>query len=85
MTSSPGAGVRATREELPSGLRGCVSGVLSLLTICLASAVSVGATRAVAPDGSGDYPTIQAAIDASSSGDVVELLPAPSPVQAISV
>lgn len=31
-------------------------------------------TRAVAPDGSGEYPTIQAAIDACDSLDVVELL-----------
>jgi hypothetical protein len=37
--------------------------------------VSPGAaTRTVAPDGSGDYPTIQAAIDACDSLDVVELL-----------
>jgi hypothetical protein len=32
------------------------------------------ATRTVAPDGSGEYPTIQAAIDACDSLDVVELL-----------
>ncbi len=31
-------------------------------------------TRVVAPDGGGEYPTIQAAIDASDSLDVVELL-----------
>lgn len=31
-------------------------------------------TRTVAPDGAGEYPTIQAAIDACDSLDVVELL-----------
>ncbi|MGD8396196.1 MAG: right-handed parallel beta-helix repeat-containing protein, partial [Candidatus Eiseniibacteriota bacterium] len=40
----------------------------------LASVVSAtAATYSVHPDGSGDFPTIQAAIDAVSSGDVVEL------------
>ena len=31
------------------------------------------ATRIVRPDGSGDYPTIQAAINAASHGDTIEL------------
>jgi hypothetical protein len=35
--------------------------------------VSRAAVRHVRPDGTGEYPTIQAAIDASSGGDVVEL------------
>jgi hypothetical protein len=34
---------------------------------------ALGATRVVHPDGSGDWPTIQAAISASQPGDVVEL------------
>ncbi len=32
-----------------------------------------GATYVVEPDGSGDFPTIQAAINASSDGDIIEL------------
>ncbi len=32
-----------------------------------------GATLLVNPNGTGDYPTIQAAIDAASSGDIIEL------------
>jgi len=32
-----------------------------------------GATYIVAPDGSGDYPTIQAALDAADTGDIIEL------------
>jgi hypothetical protein len=36
---------------------------------------ALAATFTVAPDGSGDYSTIQEAIEASSSGDTVELLP----------
>jgi len=37
----------------------------------LVGTAAFGLTYQVAPDGSGDYPTIQAAIDASSSGDTV--------------
>jgi hypothetical protein len=36
--------------------------------------VAVAAVLIVHPDGSGDFPTIQAAIDAASTGDVIELL-----------
>jgi pectin methylesterase-like acyl-CoA thioesterase len=42
--------------------------------IVLATALSPGATTYhVCPDGSGDFTTIQAAIDAAVDGDVVEL------------
>ncbi|MFB3908853.1 MAG: hypothetical protein ACE15D_10660 [Candidatus Eisenbacteria bacterium] len=34
-----------------------------------------GVVRTVYPDGSGEYPTIQAAVDASVDGDVIELAP----------
>jgi predicted outer membrane repeat protein len=42
------------------------------LVLCGKSAPA--ATYRVAPDGSGDYPTIQAAIEAARPGDIVELL-----------
>lgn len=49
------------------------TGVLAgLLALSLAGAVAA-ATLVVRPDGAGDYPTIQTAITASSSGDVIEL------------
>lgn len=45
--------------------------------VCCASIVlaftASAATYVVEPDGSGDFPTIQTAIDASSDGDVIEL------------
>ena len=41
----------------------------SVLICCTANAT----THVVAPDGSGDYPTIQAAVDAANAGDIVEL------------
>jgi hypothetical protein len=44
--------------------------VLSLLAMLGAASAT---TYSVPPDGSGAYPTIQAAVDAATSGDVVEL------------
>ena len=45
-----------------------------VLTIGLLVATpGLAATYLVNPDGSGDYPTIQAAINASSNGDIIEL------------
>jgi hypothetical protein len=55
---------------------GAVAGLLALSVVVLAVAGAVGAAAAtfvVRPDGTGDYPTIQAAINASSAGDVIEL------------
>lgn len=46
--------------------------VAGLLALSLAGA-AVAATLVVRPDGTGDYPTIQAAINGSSAGDVIEL------------
>lgn len=43
-----------------------------LLISCFTSAV-LAATYVVNPDGSGDFPTIQAAIDAATGGDIIEL------------
>jgi hypothetical protein len=45
------------------------SGLLAVVLLPAAGAT----TYVVHPDGTGDSPTIQAAIDASSDGDVVEL------------
>ncbi|HMB68713.1 MAG TPA: cohesin domain-containing protein [bacterium] len=47
---------------------------LVLAGFCLVSA-SRAAVYTVAPDGTGDFPTIQAAVDASVAGDTVLLLP----------
>lgn len=46
-----------------------------ILIVCLASAVhpARAETIIVSPDGSGDYPTIQAAIAAARDGDAIEL------------
>ncbi|MCK4302908.1 MAG: hypothetical protein KAY24_01565 [Candidatus Eisenbacteria sp.] len=41
-----------------------------VLTLC---SIASGATYVVQPDGAGDFPTIQAAIDASEDGDIIEL------------
>ena len=45
----------------------------SALILLAALGVASATTFTVLPDGSGDYPTIQAAINASVNGDVVEL------------
>jgi hypothetical protein len=45
----------------------------ALLCFCAAVAPATGETYVVRPDGTGHFPTIQAAIDAVESGDVVEL------------
>jgi hypothetical protein len=45
----------------------------SALILLAALGVAWATTYTVLPDGSGDYPTIEAAIDASVNGDVVEL------------
>ena len=41
--------------------------------IVLVPALCTGSVFVIAPDGSGDYPTIQAALDAAAPGDVIEL------------
>jgi hypothetical protein len=48
--------------------------ILTVVLVVIVQAVSVGAiSRLVKPDGTGDYPTIQDAIDAASDGDSVVL------------
>ncbi|MBD3337254.1 MAG: hypothetical protein GF355_17210, partial [Candidatus Eisenbacteria bacterium] len=46
---------------------------LTILMILTMTGGGWGATYVVRPDGTGDYPTIQAAIDAASTDDVIEL------------
>jgi alpha-tubulin suppressor-like RCC1 family protein len=46
---------------------------LSILSVCLLASPCAAVTYTVRPDGSGDFPTIQAAINAASNGDVIEL------------
>jgi hypothetical protein len=40
----------------------------------LASSPAAGSTYTIRPDGSGDYATIQAAVDAAGPGDIIELV-----------
>jgi predicted outer membrane repeat protein len=47
--------------------------ILLLLAVSLASGAVRAETYTVRPDGTGDFPTIQAAIDAAEDGDIVEL------------
>jgi hypothetical protein len=47
--------------------------VIVLAVLAASLAVTRAETYVVRPDGTGDFPTIQAAIDASEDGDVVEL------------
>ena len=45
--------------------------VIALVSLCAGTAM--GATYVVSPDGLGDYPTIQAAVNAATDGDIIEL------------
>ncbi len=49
--------------------------ILTLLALLACTRPAAPATYTVLPDGSGDYPTLQAAVDAAVSGDVIELGP----------
>jgi predicted outer membrane repeat protein len=44
-----------------------------LLSLALGSGVAGATTYVVRPDGTGDFPTIQAAIEAAAHGDIIEL------------
>ena len=50
--------------------------IIALLTSLLLtlSSIASATTYVVRPDGGGDFPTIQAAVDAASDGDVVLVL-----------
>lgn len=47
--------------------------LLSLPCILLQTTLGFATTHTVSPDGGGDFPTIQAAVDAALDGDVIEL------------
>jgi len=49
-----------------------ISYFLAFVTLCIGT-VSRSEVLVVQPDGSGDFPTIQDAVDASTDGDVIEL------------
>lgn len=52
-----------------------MSRYLTVVLLALLSAASIQAeTYVLSSDGTGDYPTIQAAIDAAEDGDIIELL-----------
>lgn len=44
-----------------------------ILLACIIAGQAAGTTYTVMPDGTGDFPTIQAALDAATGGDVIEL------------
>ena len=50
-----------------------LSAAVVFATVLAAAAPSSSTIIRVKPDGSGDYPTIQAAVDAATHGDVIEL------------
>ena len=50
-----------------------LTSVATMTALVFLTGAGLSATLRVAPDGSGPYPTIQAAIDAATTGDVVEL------------
>jgi hypothetical protein len=56
-----------TADEIPNW------SALSNVTLGMTAAPGGGAIHVVRPDGSGDFPTIQAAIDSALAGDVIEL------------
>ena len=47
--------------------------IATIVASCLLAGASSAATITVNPDGSGDYTTIQAAINASETGDVIQV------------
>ncbi len=49
------------------------SAIVAVILLALAAPFSWATVYVVTPDGTGDYPTIQAAIDAAVDGDVIEL------------
>ena len=49
-------------------------GALALFIVVLSVISATAATYVVRPDGLGDYPTIQAAVDAAGDGDIIELV-----------
>lgn len=54
-------------------IQSCTGHVITAILWILAALPATAATIVVGPDGSGDYPTIQEAVDAAVPGDVIEL------------
>ncbi len=54
----------------PSSLRWPVAG---LAAVALSATVAAASTLIIRPDGSGDYPSIQAALNAAANGDLILL------------
>ena len=49
------------------------SSIATLTLVLILSGAAVSETYIVNPEGTGDFPTIQAAVDAASDGDLIEL------------
>lgn len=73
----PSAHSPVTGARIPAlgsaGLVRLTAAVFGLAALAHWAAPAGGATYTVEPDGSGDYPTIQAAVNAATHGDVIEL------------
>jgi hypothetical protein len=54
-------------------MKGIVLVAAILTAVLIASATASGAVHVVKPDGTGDFPVIQDAIDAAANGDVIVL------------
>ncbi len=46
---------------------------LPLVVLILASSSAIATTYTISPDGTGDFPTVQAAVNAAADGDIIEL------------
>ncbi|MGD9547122.1 MAG: right-handed parallel beta-helix repeat-containing protein [Candidatus Krumholzibacteriia bacterium] len=55
--------------------RRLATGLAIRLAVLLAAGPAISAEQTVRPDGSGDRPTIQAALDAAADGDLIRLAP----------
>ena len=72
--SAPSPATQAPVPALgPAGRARITAAALGLAALALVAAPAGAATYTVEPDGSGDYPTIQAAVNAATHGDVIEL------------
>lgn len=59
---------------VPIGMRYLpIQALLGLIAVPVVSSMSVATTWTVRPDGTGDFPTIQAAVSGASDGDVIQL------------
>jgi hypothetical protein len=75
LTHQEGQPMRRTTGIRTLLLPVCIAPLKSLLVLGSIVSIASATVHVVRPDGTGDYPTIQAAVNASVSGDVVELTP----------